>query len=99
MTIRWTGHGQGLRQHFSHFTFRMYNAKTLISLGYGATGFIPAALLNRVIHFNLSNENHVHHLVYTDSPCEIIDTCSFSFWCYTCYARYKLRIWKSKEEI
>jgi hypothetical protein len=69
--------------------------EALSSFGYDATGMIPATMLNWILHFNLSNESHVHQMV-TMRPYTITNgTHILYFHCYICYTKYTLKVLES----
>jgi diadenosine tetraphosphate (Ap4A) HIT family hydrolase len=73
--------------------------EALTSLGYNAAGMIPAAILNWIIYFNPSKEDHVHQMVSVNSDATTDGADTLHFYCYTCCTKYVLKVLRPKLEI
>jgi hypothetical protein len=69
-----------------------YKMEAHANTGHETTGMIPAALLNWMLHFNLNDEKHVHHMVYTNPDTITSGTRMLCFHCYTCCTKYNLNV-------
>src|SRR5690606_13938119 len=55
-----------------------------------------AALLNWILHLDLNNKRHVHHMVSINPHTKTGRTCTFCFYCHICYTMYNLKVSKPR---